>query len=74
MCKLVVRMCQAMAVYQYIQQLRQRRPPVRLDNIGVITPYHKQKLKIRRLLESKSCPDVKVGSIEEFQVRVTDPL
>jgi len=58
---------EAMAVYQYIQQLRQRRPPVRLDNIGVITPYHKQKLKIRRLLESKSCPDVKVGSIEEFQ-------
>jgi|AntAceMinimDraft_11_1070367.scaffolds.fasta_scaffold152914_1 hypothetical protein len=63
-----------MAIYRHIENLRKRRPPVALADIGVVTPYHKQKLKIRRLLEAKNCPNVKVGSVEEFQVRaITSP-
>lgn len=59
---------QVMIVYRYIEKLKERRPPVSMAQIGVITPYHKQKMKLRRLLEGKGCPNVKVGSVEEFQV------
>jgi len=37
------------------------------DNIGIITPYRKQVEKIRMMLEKLAMPDIKVGSVEEFQ-------
>jgi hypothetical protein len=45
-----------------------RRAGVRADDIGVVTPYHKQALKIRQLLsKSEATKGVKVGSVEVFQ-------
>ncbi len=38
--------------------------------IGVITPYHAQVRKIRRLLRENGFTEVKVGSVEEFQGQV----
>jgi len=35
--------------------------------IGVVTPYHKQAQKLRRLLRSVGYEDCKVGSVDEFQ-------
>ncbi|PIN22560.1 RNA helicase [Handroanthus impetiginosus] len=37
------------------------------DNIGVITPYRQQVCKIRGALESIDWPNIKVGSVEQFQ-------
>ena len=37
------------------------------EDIGVITPYHRQVQKIRMLLGAHGYSDVKVGSVEEFQ-------
>ncbi|KAL9188336.1 hypothetical protein ACHAXT_006714 [Thalassiosira profunda] len=37
------------------------------EDIGIITPYHKQVQKIRMLLGAHGYSDVKVGSVEEFQ-------
>lgn len=37
------------------------------EEIGVIAPYRKQVSKIREALESLGSPDVKVGSVEQFQ-------
>ncbi|KDP23615.1 hypothetical protein JCGZ_23448 [Jatropha curcas] len=36
-------------------------------DIGVITPYRQQVLKIKKALESWEMSDVKVGSVEQFQ-------
>ena len=36
-------------------------------DIGVITPYHKQKLKIAELFRRHNLSDVEVGSVENFQ-------
>ncbi|KAL5770739.1 hypothetical protein ACOSP7_014893 [Xanthoceras sorbifolium] len=36
-------------------------------DIGVITPYRQQVLKIKTALETRGMPDVKVGSVEQFQ-------
>ena len=46
----------------------ERRPAVRAEDIGVVTPYAKQKMKIKNLLISNGFRDVKVGSVELFQV------
>ncbi|XP_043944719.1 RNA helicase Mov10l1-like isoform X1 [Protopterus annectens] len=43
--------------------------PVSVADIGVITPYRKQVEKIRILLRSVDLPEIKVGSVEEFQGR-----
>ncbi|XP_009791431.1 probable RNA helicase SDE3 [Nicotiana sylvestris] len=37
------------------------------EDIGVITPYRQQVLKIRKALESFDWANVKVGSVEQFQ-------
>ncbi|KAL7464449.1 hypothetical protein ACHAXS_004786, partial [Conticribra weissflogii] len=37
------------------------------DEIGIITPYHKQVQKIRLLLNAHGYSECKVGSVEEFQ-------
>ena len=36
------------------------------EEIGIVTPYHKQVQKIRQLMKAKSY-DTKVGSVDEFQ-------
>ncbi|KAG2071488.1 P-loop containing nucleoside triphosphate hydrolase protein [Suillus decipiens] len=54
-------------VYRYIQLLRDdRQIRVAHHEIGVITPYHAQCVKIRKRL-SGVADEVKVGSVEEFQ-------
>eukprot|EP00117_Sycon_ciliatum_P039642 scpid9001/ scgid29262/ Putative helicase Mov10l1; Cardiac helicase activated by MEF2 protein; Cardiac-specific RNA helicase; Moloney leukemia virus 10-like protein 1 len=40
---------------------------LRMDEVGVITPYRKQVEKMRQFLGTVSLEDVKVGSVEEFQ-------
>ncbi|KAA8548661.1 hypothetical protein F0562_000345 [Nyssa sinensis] len=37
------------------------------EDIGVITPYRQQVLKLKKALESFSRSDIKVGSVEQFQ-------
>jgi hypothetical protein len=36
-------------------------------DVGVVTPYHKQALKLRALLDKHGLRDVAVGSVEKFQ-------
>ena len=44
-----------------------RRSRCTQQEIGVITPYNKQMLKLQRLLKGADLGDVKVGSTELFQ-------
>lgn len=44
------------------------------DEIGVITPYHGQVLKIRRALANSVMSRVKVASVEEYQGQVRKQL
>ena len=37
------------------------------EDIGIITPYHRQVQKIRMLLGAHGYSDCKVGSVDEFQ-------
>lgn len=37
------------------------------EDIGVITPYRQQVLKLKKAFESLNMPDIKVGSVEQFQ-------
>ncbi|KAK9288065.1 hypothetical protein L1049_016511 [Liquidambar formosana] len=37
------------------------------EDIGVITPYRQQVLKLKKALENWDMPDIKVGSVEQFQ-------
>ncbi|KAJ7150890.1 P-loop containing nucleoside triphosphate hydrolase protein [Mycena crocata] len=54
-------------VHSYVEALRSdRRFRITDNDIGVITPYHAQCLKIRTRLRSVA-GGVKVGSVEEFQ-------
>ncbi|XP_065293674.1 putative helicase MOV-10 [Dermacentor albipictus] len=43
------------------------RTKVRKSDIGIVSPYRKQVLKIRSLLEKRGYKEVTVGSTEEFQ-------
>lgn len=38
-----------------------------VEDIGVITPYRQQVIKVSNILESKGCEGIKVGSVEQFQ-------
>ncbi|KAJ7323066.1 P-loop containing nucleoside triphosphate hydrolase protein [Mycena albidolilacea] len=58
---------EASQVKEYITKLRaDRRFRITDNDIGVITPYHAQCLKIRNVLRAVA-DEVKVGSVEEFQ-------
>lgn len=37
------------------------------EDIGVITPYRQQVLKLKKAFENLDIPDVKVGTVEQFQ-------
>ncbi|EQC36827.1 hypothetical protein SDRG_05659 [Saprolegnia diclina VS20] len=54
------------AVLTYIQSLKSY-PGLRLDEIGVITPYAKQRQKIQMALQKHKLDGVQVGSVEQFQ-------
>ncbi|XP_065066981.1 putative helicase MOV-10 [Rhopilema esculentum] len=63
---------EAAVVVKYAQSLlEERKLGVTPDEIGIISPYHKQVSKIRKLLEKKikspRIDEIKVGSVEEFQ-------
>lgn len=40
---------------------------IRDEDIGIITPYRQQVQKIKQTLENLDMPDIKVGSVEQFQ-------
>ncbi len=44
-----------------------KRNRCKAEDIGIITPYHRQVQKIRMLLSAHGYSDCKVGSVEEFQ-------
>ncbi|KAI0765417.1 P-loop containing nucleoside triphosphate hydrolase protein [Fomes fomentarius] len=59
---------EACEVKAYVQALLEDRShPIQARDIGVITPYHAQVRKIRKLLRDAGIADVHVGSVEEFQ-------
>ncbi|KAI0691004.1 P-loop containing nucleoside triphosphate hydrolase protein [Cerioporus squamosus] len=59
---------EASEVKAYVQALLDDRGfPIQAREIGVITPYHAQVRKIRKLLRDADCADVDVGSVEIFQ-------
>lgn len=37
------------------------------EDIGIITPYRQQVLKLKKAFENLEIPDIKVGSVEQFQ-------
>lgn len=43
------------------------------DDIGIITPYHAQCVKVRKALGGFA-NEIKVGSVEEFQGQVSCPI
>ncbi|GAA0156850.1 RNA helicase [Lithospermum erythrorhizon] len=56
---------EASKVVEIIKYLKDK--GINKDDIGVITPYKQQVLKIRKALESFDSPDIRVGSVEQFQ-------
>lgn len=57
---------EASKVAEYVKYLIENKELTEED-IGVITPYRQQVLKIRKALESIGWFDIKVGSVEQFQ-------
>ncbi|EDO45106.1 predicted protein, partial [Nematostella vectensis] len=59
---------EAVQVVRYVQALKNSATcPIKLADLGIITPYKKQVEKIRLLLSRVGIDEVKVGSVEEFQ-------
>lgn len=59
---------EAEQVIEYVHLLlNETRPPLRAEEIGIITPYARQAQKIRKALVTKGITDIKVGSVEMFQ-------
>lgn len=59
---------EAVQVIRYVKELQSfKKHPVKLEEIGIITPYRKQVEKIRLLLDRLGMNGIKVGSVEEFQ-------
>ncbi|KAL7534989.1 hypothetical protein ACHAXR_006195 [Thalassiosira sp. AJA248-18] len=60
---------EAQIVKMYVDLLIKdtRRNRCKPEDIGIITPYHRQVQKIRMLLSAHGYSDCKVGSVEEFQ-------
>lgn len=40
---------------------------IKEEDIGIITPYRQQVMKIKQTLENLEMPEIKVGSVEQFQ-------
>ncbi|KAK6929934.1 DNA2/NAM7 helicase, helicase domain, partial [Dillenia turbinata] len=57
---------EASKIVEIIKKLTAR-GDLKVDDIGVITPYRQQVLKIRKALENFNMEDLKVGSVEQFQ-------
>ncbi|GJJ10625.1 hypothetical protein Clacol_004852 [Clathrus columnatus] len=59
---------EASVVKAYVERLREdRRLRLQDTQIGIITPYHAQVMKIRALLKKSGYEGIKVGTVEEFQ-------
>jgi len=59
---------EAQQVVLYVNMLmKETRPALKPDDIGIITPYQRQAQKIRLALETQNISDIKVGSVEAFQ-------
>lgn len=59
---------EAMVVVEYVQKLvKESKPKIAPEDIGIITPYARQVQKIRLALEISNIDNVKVGSVETFQ-------
>ncbi|XP_043691441.1 probable RNA helicase SDE3 isoform X2 [Telopea speciosissima] len=56
---------EASKVVEIIRKLR--RGEVNESDVGIITPYRQQVLKLKKALENLDMQDVKVGSVEQFQ-------
>jgi len=59
--------CQVVKYYVDLLVKDTRSNRCKLEEIGVVTPYHKQAKKIRRLMKASDYGDVTVGSVEEYQ-------
>jgi superfamily I DNA and/or RNA helicase len=59
---------EAQQVVEYVNLLmKETRPPVSEEDIGIITPYARQAQKIRKALATQDVHNIKVGSVECFQ-------
>lgn len=60
---------EALQIATYVRLLLfETKPPLRAEEIGIITPYAKQAQKIRELLAKQGVSrDLKIGSVEMFQ-------
>jgi len=59
---------EAQQVVRYARLLKESRPAIREEDIGIITPYARQVQKIRLALKSQGMGEkIKVGSVECFQ-------
>ncbi|KAJ4843442.1 putative RNA helicase sde3 [Turnera subulata] len=57
---------EASKVVEVVRKLITRGDLIETD-IGVITPYRQQVLKLKKAFEDREMPDIKVGSVEQFQ-------